>query len=141
MYPLVFACLLWKNVYSDPLPIFFIGVFFLCIIGVLYVLDIKPLSDKWFADVFFFLRFHLFLERGEGRGREGEKHQCMVAFHVLPTGDLARSPGLCPDWESNERPFASQSGAQSAEPRQPGLQIFSYILMVSFAVQKLFSLI
>ena len=31
------------------------------------------------------LFIYLFLERG----KEGEKHQCMVAFHVPPTGDLA----------------------------------------------------
>ena len=25
-----------------------------------------------------------------------------------PTGDLAHNPGMCPDWESNHRPFGSQ---------------------------------
>ena len=34
--------------------------------------------------------------------REGEKHQCVVASPVAPTGDLARNPGMCPDWESNQ---------------------------------------
>ena len=34
--------------------------------------------------------------------REGEKHQCVVASWVLPTGDLAHNPGMCPDWESNQ---------------------------------------
>ena len=24
------------------------------------------------------------------------------------TGDLAQNPGMCPDWESNWRPFGSQ---------------------------------
>ena len=33
--------------------------------------------------------------------REGEKHQCVVASHTPPTGDLAGNPGLCPDWEPN----------------------------------------
>ena len=37
-----------------------------------------------------------------------------------PTGDLARNPGMCPDWESKQRPFALQAGAQSTEPHQPG---------------------
>ena len=48
----------------------------------------------------------------------------MVASHT-PThaGDLAHNPGMCPDWESNQQPFGSQSGAQSTEPHQPGLFI------------------
>ena len=32
----------------------------------------------------------------------------MVASHVAPTGDLARNPGMCPDWELNWRPFGLQ---------------------------------
>ena len=52
---------------------------------------------------FFFLkkRFYLFVERGEGRGKEGRKDQCVVASLVALTGDLACNPGMCPDWESN----------------------------------------
>ena len=53
--------------------------------------------------------------------REGEKQQCVVAFRSPPTGDLARNPGMCPDWELNQWPFDLQSGAQSTEPHQPGL--------------------
>ena len=62
---------------------------------------------EWF---YFFLRFYLFIfrERGREREREGEKHQCVVASHVAPTGDLACNTGMCPDWESNQRPFGSQ---------------------------------
>ena len=44
----------------------------------------------------FFKRFYLLLERGEGKEKEGEKHQCVVASHVPPTGDLAHNPGMCP---------------------------------------------
>ena len=40
-------------------------------------------------------RFYLFLER-EGREKEGEKYQCVVASHTPPTGDLACNPGMCP---------------------------------------------
>ena len=43
----------------------------------------------------------LFLKRGEVRESEGEEHQCVVASHMPPTGDLTRNPGMCPDWESN----------------------------------------
>ena len=42
---------------------------------------------------------YLFLERGRERQREGRKHQCVVASHTPTTGDLARNPGMCPDWE------------------------------------------
>ena len=41
--------------------------------------------------------------------KEGEKHQCVVASHMAPTGDLACNPGMCPDWELNCRPFDSQN--------------------------------
>ena len=40
--------------------------------------------------------------------REGEKHQCVVASHMAPTGGRGRNPGMCPDWELNRRPFDSQ---------------------------------
>ena len=72
----------------------------------------------------FFSRFYLFLEKGEGREKDGEKHQCVVASRVIPTGDLACNPGMCPDWESNQRSFGLQAGTQSTEPHQPGLKSF-----------------
>ena len=58
----------------------------------------------------FFKRFYLFIVRDRKRDgeREGEKHQCVVASHVLPTGDLACNPGMYPDWESNRWLFGSQ---------------------------------
>ena len=56
-----------------------------------------------------FLRFYFFIfrERGREGERQGEKHHCVVASHVPPTGDLAHNPGMCPDWELNWQPFAS----------------------------------
>ena len=36
------------------------------------------------------------------------------------TGDPARNSGMCPDWESSQRPFCLQAGVQSTEPHQPG---------------------
>ena len=60
--------------------------------------------------------------------RKGEKHQYVVASHVPPIGDLAHNPGICPDWELNQRPFGSQASTQSAEPHQPG-QITSEITL------------
>ena len=68
-------------------------------------------------------RFYVFLFRQRGRQGEGEgeKHQGVVASHPSPIGDLARNPGMCPDWESNLRPFGSQTSTQSTEPHQCGL--------------------
>ena len=37
------------------------------------------------------------------------------------TGDWADNPGMCPDWELNQRLFAVQDDAQSMEPCQLGL--------------------
>ena len=46
---------------------------------------------------------YLLLDRGEGKEKERERSidVWLSLTHVLPTGDLARNPGLCPDWESN----------------------------------------
>ena len=38
-------------------------------------------------------------------GREGVKYPCVAACHVPPTGDMARNPGMCPDWELNRLSF------------------------------------
>ena len=40
---------------------------------------------------------------------------------MQPAGDLAHTPGMCPDRESNWQPFSSQASAPSTEPHQPGL--------------------
>ena len=68
---------------------------------------------------------YLFRQRGREGEREGEKHQCVAASCMSSTGGLARSPGVCPHWESNQRPFGSQASTQSTEPHQPGLRVVS----------------
>ena len=73
----------------------------MCLGVVLFVLIIlEPL----FIVFFIVLKNILFLfrERGREGEREGEKHQCVVASHMAPTGDLGCNPGLCPDWELNQ---------------------------------------
>ena len=57
-----------------------------------------------------------FRERRKEEEREGEKHQCVVPSHMPPPGDLACNSGMCPDWESNQRPFGLQASTQSTEP-------------------------
>ena len=80
----------------------------------------------------FFLDFiYLFLERGEGREKKRERNiNVWLPLVRPPTGDTACNPGMCPDWESNHRPFVSQAGTQSTEPHQPGQEsfIFNFIL-------------
>ena len=71
---------------------------------------------------FLFLKKILFIFRERGREGvgEGDTHQCVVASHTPPTGDLAHNPGMSPDWESNQQPFGWQVGTQFTEPHQPG---------------------
>ena len=56
----------------------------------------------------------LFLERG----KEGD---VWVASRVPPTGDLARNPDTCPDWELNQQPFHSQAGVKPLSHTGQGL--------------------
>ena len=67
------------------------------------------------------LFYFIFREREREGDREGEKPHCVVASQAPPTGDLACNPGMCPDWESNWRPFGFQASTQCTEPHQPGL--------------------
>ena len=67
---------------------------------------------KVFCCCFFkilFIYVFIFREKRKEGERKGEKHQCVIASHVAPIGDLAHNPGMCPDWELNQRPFGSQS--------------------------------
>ena len=74
----------------------------------------------------FLKRFYLFIfgEKGRERQREGEKHQCVVASHTPPIGDLPHNPGMCPDWESNRQPFASQAALNPLNYTSQGHIVF-----------------
>lgn len=54
----IFSCaywsfvVLWRNIYSDPLSIFILGYLFLICKSSFYILDIRPLSDTWFTNIF-----------------------------------------------------------------------------------------
>ena len=68
----------------------------------------------------------LFISRENVREgeREGQKHQCVVASHAPPTGDLTCNLDMCPKWESNQRTFGLQARVQSTEQHQPVLILF-----------------
>ena len=64
---------------------------------------------------------------------EGEKHQCLVASHTPPTGDLAHNPGMCPDWESNWRPFGLQNNANPLR-HQSGQCLETFFIFINEGV-------
>ena len=61
----------------------------------------KKLHSNLFSCNVFFFTVYLFMFREREQEREGEKHQCVVASHASPVGDLALNLGMCPDWELN----------------------------------------
>ena len=73
-----------------------------------------------YLSIYSFLR-----DRGREGEREGKKHQCVRDISIgclslAPTRDPVHNPGMCPDWEVNQRPFSLQASTQSTEPHQPG---------------------
>ena len=59
----------------------------------------------------------------EGKETDRERNIAVretVDSHMPSKGDLTCNPGMCPDWESNWRPYSWQASAQSTEPHQPG---------------------
>ena len=61
----------------------------------------NPFIYLFIYNAYLFKVYLFILERGGEGEREGEKHQCVVASHAPPAGDLAHNPGMYPDWESN----------------------------------------
>ena len=55
-------------------------------------------TDRCFEEIYSLNILFIFRKRG----REREKHQCVVASCAPPTGDLGCNPGMCPDWELNQ---------------------------------------
>ena len=104
-----------------PLTItLFFCLFFVFLIFLGVQIQLSPFSHRY--HILFFLRFYLFIfrERAREGEREGETSMCSC-LSCTPTADLAHNPGMCPDWESNQRPFGSQARAQSPELHQWGL--------------------
>ena len=77
---------------------------------------------------------YLFLERGREGEREGEKHQCVVAFHMLPTGDLTYNPDMCSDWELNRHPLVPRLALNALSHTSQGCL---WVFLMSFILHKL----
>ena len=71
----------------------------------------------------FFLRFYYFIFRGEGREKEGEKHQCVVASCMPPTGDPARKPGMHP----NRGPLVHRPAPNSLSHTSQWYSVYFYL--------------
>ena len=85
----------------------------------------------------FFKDFYLFiLERGEGREKKRERNIDVRNIHQLnlvhaPTGEQTCNLGMCPDWESNQRPFTFWDDPKLTEPHGSGLELlFTFQLEV-----------
>ena len=87
---------------------FFLRIFrpsHLIIFIYIYAIQHNGLLDSLFRFIYLLYLFikdsiDLFLERGEGREKERERNiNVWLPLNIPPTGDLARNPGMCPDWE------------------------------------------
>ena len=59
--------------------------------------QLKCYWEKLYIYIYIFLKIlFIFRERGREGEREGEKHQCVVANCMSPTGDLALQPRHVP---------------------------------------------
>ena len=66
----------------------------------LYIVELKIMQC---CGKQFFKRFHLILEKERGKENDRERNiNVWLPLMCPPTGDLARNPGMCPDWESNQ---------------------------------------
>ena len=63
----------------------------------------------------------IFRERRKEGEREGEEHQCVLASCEPPTGALAHIPGMCPDWEKNQRPLVQRPAFHPMSHTSQGL--------------------
>ena len=100
--------------------------------------------------LFFKILFILFFREGKGEW-EGEKHQCVVASHALPAGDLACNPGMCPRLWMEQATLWFTGQHSTDEPHQPGqyhsflihsftdghLDCFQHLTIVNFAAMNI----
>ena len=79
-----------------------------------------------FASILFFKILFIFRERG----REGESERNINVWLPLarPPLGLACNPGMCPDWESNQRPFGPQPMLNPLSYTSQGISILFHQL-------------
>ena len=88
---------------------------------------------------------YLFLEGEEER--EGEKHwhkretSVGCLSHTPGLGTNPHNPGMLPDWELNEWPFALQNNAQPTELHWSGQNVFAFILVGIYWISWVCSLL
>ena len=82
--------------------------------------------NSWLLKIF----IYLFLEKGREGEREGERHQCVVAFRTSRTGDLVRDPGICSRLGIEPATLWFSARTQSTELHQPGPKLFFKILII-----------
>ena len=96
-------------------------------------------------EIFFLKILFIYFQR-EGKGvrkRRRETSVCeglSIASHKSLNRGPGPNPGMCPHWESNQRPFSSQAGTQFTEPHQPGLELGRFFIgyRINFYRQKLY---
>ena len=102
---------------------------------------LRPFYLRALKTFFLFLkRFYLSISRQRRREKEGEKHQCVVLSRVPPAGDLACNPGMCPDWELNQRPFSPVLNPLSHTSQGELLKLFCLLITQSPCYKILASL-
>ena len=86
-------------------------------------------------EIFKNMFFIYFQREGKGWGKRERHINVWLPLIHPPTGDLAPNPGMCPDWESNQRPFGVQAGTQATGLHQPG-QNLNFCALKAF-IQRL----
>ena len=89
-----------------------------------FSLHISPPRRACLEHSFFKDFIYLLLEEGKGERKKGREIS-MCEGHRLPLSHpqlwtWPHNPDMCPDWESNRRPFAFQVSTQTTESHQPG---------------------
>ena len=82
-----------------------------------------------------YLFIYLFLDSGEGREKEGEKHQCVVASRTPPLLGTWSTPQACVPWLGTEPAtlwFTAQHSIHWAAPARTELHSFLWLNKISY---------
>ena len=79
-----------------------------------------------------FIYLFIFSERGREGEREGEKHQCVVASHTPPTGDLATTQACALPGNQTCHPLVLRLALNPLDPHQPGPIVHLFITSQRF---------